>query len=103
MKEQYKKKKLEEFGEKYADFCDDITLLMDMTDFISQLIDESFMVGRDSTIKHVADNIGFLRQWLNEDRITDPNKIVDNEQIAVWILSNVPTGEQMNYPRKEKR
>lgn len=26
-------------------------------------------------------NIGMLRQWLNEDRITDPDKMVTNEDL----------------------
>ena len=30
-------------------------------------------------------NIGLLRQWLNEDRITDPKKMVTNEQIKEWL------------------
>lgn len=29
--------------------------------------------------------IGRLRQWLNEDRITDINKMVDNQQIKVML------------------
>ncbi len=29
--------------------------------------------------------IGALRQWLNEDRITDIKKMVTNEEILVWI------------------
>lgn len=29
--------------------------------------------------------IGFLRQWLNEDRITDPKKMVTNEDILTFI------------------
>ena len=29
--------------------------------------------------------IGFLRQWLNEDRITDPKKMITNEMIKVFI------------------
>lgn len=29
--------------------------------------------------------INFLRQWLNEDRITDPKKMVTNEDILHWI------------------
>ncbi len=29
--------------------------------------------------------VGFLRQWLNEDRITDPKKMVTNEELLVWI------------------
>jgi len=29
--------------------------------------------------------IGFLRQWLNEDRITEPSKMVTNEDIISWL------------------
>lgn len=29
--------------------------------------------------------VGMLRQWLNEDRITDPQKMVTNEQIIKWL------------------
>lgn len=30
-------------------------------------------------------NIGMLRQWLNEDRISDPEKMITNEDIASWL------------------
>ena len=30
-------------------------------------------------------NIGMLRQWLNEDRITDPKKMVTNKEIITWL------------------
>jgi len=30
-------------------------------------------------------NIGMLRQWLNEDRITDPNKMVTDKQLEFWL------------------
>lgn len=33
-------------------------------------------------------NIGMLRQWLNEDRITDPEKMVTNEEIVYWLEIN---------------
>jgi hypothetical protein len=33
-------------------------------------------------------NIGMLRQWLNEDRITDSNKLVTNEDIASWLFTS---------------
>jgi len=36
--------------------------------------------------------VGMLRQWLNEDRITDPEKMVTNEDIISW-LSNTPHHE----------
>lgn len=30
-------------------------------------------------------NVGQLRQWLNEDRITDPKKMVTNEEIETFL------------------
>lgn len=30
--------------------------------------------------------IGMLRQWLNEDRITDSSKMVSNEELEKWLL-----------------
>ena len=35
----------------------------------------------------VQNNVGFLRQWLNEDRITDSSKMITNEDIEHWIFS----------------
>ena len=29
-------------------------------------------------------NVGLLRQWLNEDRIDDPDKMVTNEMLEKW-------------------
>ena len=29
--------------------------------------------------------IGMLRQWLNEDRIYDPKKMITNEDIIYWL------------------
>lgn len=51
--------------------------------------------GNDSLRSHTpAKGIGFLRQLLNEDRITDPKKMVTNEQIEKWLgkpaSSNTP-------------
>ena len=31
-------------------------------------------------------NIGMLRQWLNEDRITDVKKMVTNGDLKYWIF-----------------
>jgi len=43
----------------------------------------------DKSIKHQQEqiniNIGMLRQWLNEDRIDEPNKMVTNEDIKHWL------------------
>lgn len=30
-------------------------------------------------------SIGLMRQWLNEDRITDPKKMVTNEDLKIWF------------------
>lgn len=30
-------------------------------------------------------NIGLMRQWLNEDRITDPKKMVTSEELFYWL------------------
>lgn len=38
-----------------------------------------------TTQKKEKMGVGFLRQWLNEDRITDPKKMVTNEELLVWI------------------
>ena len=35
--------------------------------------------------KSIEQRIGLLRQWLNEDRITDPEKMVTNDQIKHWL------------------
>jgi len=49
--------------------------------------DRKFVEG---TLKNLINNvlrnkIGFLRQWLNEDRITDPNKLVTNQELLRWF------------------
>lgn len=30
--------------------------------------------------------IGLLRQWLNEDRITEPKKMITNKDIKDWLF-----------------
>lgn len=35
----------------------------------------------EKTREDALKNIGMLRQWLNEDRITNPNKMVTNEKL----------------------
>lgn len=36
--------------------------------------------------QEIKQNIGMLRQWLNEDRITDTNKMVTNEEIEKFLF-----------------
>lgn len=49
------------------------------------LVAEAEERGREEILK----NIGFLRQWLNEDRIDSLQKSVDNEQIRKFLLIGV--------------
>lgn len=58
--------------------------------------------------------VGMLRQWLNEDRITEPDRMVTNEQIMVWLkkedvtpepsqqVQNVTQGDSLCNPKKEE-
>lgn len=41
----------------------------------------------DCTLKAVTRRINFLRQWLNEDCITDPKKMVTSEEIRHWLFA----------------
>lgn len=53
--------------------------------FIQTLISKSKQEGREEEREEIKRHIGSLRQWLNEDRITDPKKMVTNEQIKNWL------------------
>jgi len=56
--------------------------------------------------------VGMLRQWLNEDRITEPDRMVTNEQIMVWLkkedvtpepsqqVQNVTQGDSLCNPKE---
>ena len=59
--------------------------LTGMREIIEQALKEYGEFIRQQTLDNVESKIGFLRQWLNEDRITDVNKMVDNEQIKYWL------------------
>ncbi len=49
-------------------------------DDLEAFIEKAYRVGRESAVQ-----VGFLRQWLNEDRITDCSKLVTNEQLLSWL------------------
>lgn len=36
-------------------------------------------------IRHGHRNVGMLRQWLNEDRISDPKRMVTNADLLHWL------------------
>lgn len=50
---------------------------------ITDVIVEAMAFGRKQSLK----NVGMLRQWLNEDRITDPKKMVTSELLTMWLES----------------
>lgn len=65
--------------------CDDcsssVELRQEHRDFLIAKLKAQDKIARDRQ----ARNIGMLRQWLNEDRITDPKKMVENEDIKHWL------------------
>jgi len=81
--------KLKEFDEKLRWFMAGEGTPNDLKSFISSTLAEA----RKETIEKVfitlEGNIGMLRQWLNEDRITDPNKMVSSADIKRWLLSDI--------------
>ncbi len=34
----------------------------------------------------IMKGIGALRQWLNEDKITNPERMVNNSELMLWLL-----------------
>lgn len=53
--------------------------------WIKELLSQALADNRRKVVEELKPKIGMLRQWLNEDRITDVNKMVDNEQIEKWL------------------
>ena len=51
---------------------------------VKELLDQALLEQR----KEIDKNIGMLRQWLNEDRIDDPLKMIDSEDIRHWLFIN---------------
>ena len=47
---------------------------------------------RKELIEEIRGNIGMLRQWLNEDRITD-KEMVTNEDLELWLLDKLKKKE----------
>jgi len=62
----------------------DVTIIA-LKSFISSTLAET----RKETVKEIEGNIGMLRQWLNEDRITDPNKMVASADIKRWLFLDI--------------
>ena len=52
---------------------------------LEQFLKESLTSMLDDRDKELQQKVGMLRQWLNEDRITDVNRMVTSEQILHWL------------------
>jgi len=61
-----------------------------LKDFISHTIQSAVQEEREKRKL----GVGFLRQWLNEDRITDPKRMVTNEQIEYMIDQQIITNKE---------
>ncbi len=53
-----------------------------------QALAQAKQEGREEVMAKVEKNIGMLRQWLNEDKITD-RKLVTNADLEDWIFNNL--------------
>ena len=70
----------------------DIKALNESTEDLLSFLRSELLLQRQKLLKQMTkarkelkQNIGMLRQWLNEDRITDSKKMVTNEQIEMWF------------------
>ena len=54
-------------------------------DEIKSFLREALLDLEKRTVEDMLAKLGFMRQWLNEDRITDPKKMVSTEELAYWF------------------
>ena len=89
------------FKSKGKDNFDDTVFVDKIKDLLLKQKDEAYKTGReDEAIECYKDlektmkeykaslikKIGLLRQWLNEDRITEPKKMITNKDIEDWLF-----------------
>ncbi len=64
------------------------------TKHFKDILDEAIAYGKSSALAEVEiKGIGFLRQWLNEDRITETKCMVNDEQIGQFLSISSKRGE----------
>ncbi len=73
-----------ELTRKLIDFWDrrDTAGFYELEEIVDEAIKNSLVL-RDQELR---ERIGMLRQWLNEDRITDPKKMITNKDIEHWLF-----------------
>ena len=52
--------------------------------WLESALSKAFTLGREEKTAEVEKNVGLLRQWLNEDRITD-KEMVTNEELMTFF------------------
>jgi len=81
MKKNTKEKIIEELRKAIGTFEDSFGFngtIEELADSILGLVTQEIVEERNKSIS-------LLRQWLNEDRITDIKKMVTNEEILIWF------------------
>jgi hypothetical protein len=73
----------EKHAENYTGVDDDMPDAFDH--WLGQLDGQEYMDYAQEWGEITQSGIGALRQWLNEDRITDPKKMVTNEDICRFL------------------
>ena len=58
---------------------------MGMIDTVEKAIDIIVSQREKEIADEVKKKVGLMRQWLNEDRITDNNKMVTSEELLHWL------------------
>ena len=58
-------------------------------DDVKKFILKTRQEAREEERFKIYDRVGFLRQWLNEDRITDPKKTVTTKDIIHWLKEEI--------------
>ncbi len=55
-------------------------------EYIKSFIRSQRQLARKELLEELEKRIGMMRQWINEDRITDPSKSITNQQIKKWLF-----------------
>lgn len=85
------KELIEEFDEKFPEEMWDMTSAQRAELFA---IKQFWLSQRKADMEQLKFRIGLLRQWLNEDRITDTDKLVTNEMIEHWLLDTITSNKE---------
>lgn len=80
-------------GDLELNFTDDTSIPKDDKQLLKSFISSTLQNAITEERERINSRVGILRQLLNEERITDPNKMIDNEYIRK-VLSLIPKTEK---------